>query len=157
MRRLHRFLLSTLILSLTLASAATAAPPVTSTFGPTPPVDSRYCSFPVMRSDTGSSTTITKPDGTQISHISRMLTLTANGKTLTSNDHFTRFIDPQEPFIVDAAGHVISVELPGQGAILLEVGRVIFDVRNPTMPIFEAGPHAALDHDTTAFCAFFEA
>jgi hypothetical protein len=156
MRHPHLLILSAILL-LALASAANAEPPVTTVFGATPPRDSGYCSFPVLRSDQGSITTITRPDGTQIAHISRTLTFMAYDKSLTSNDHFTRFLDPAQPFLVDARGHVISVELPGQGGILLEVGRVTFDVRNPAAAIFEAGPHASLDHDTAAFCAFFAA
>jgi hypothetical protein len=46
-------------------------------------VDSGYCSFPVYRSDTFKLTTITKPDGTLITHIDRVLTFAANGKALT--------------------------------------------------------------------------
>jgi hypothetical protein len=157
MRRLFLLVSSAISVLLAFASVAAGEPPVKGDFPPTPPRNSGYCSFPVLRSDEGSTTTITKPDGTQIVHIDRLLTFTANGKSLTSNDHFTRFIDPAQPFIVDAAGHVISVEVPGQGAILLEVGRIVFDARNPGVPLFEAGQHSSLDHDTAAFCAYFAA
>lgn len=156
MRRLVFLMLSAIVLLFALASAAAAEPPVTTT-GQTPPVDSRYCSFPVYRSDVFTLTTITKPDGTLITHIDRVLTFTANGKTLTSNDHFTRLVDPAQPFLVDIAGHLIGVELPGEGPILLEVGHFILDVRNPGAPILEAGRHDTLDRDTAAFCAFFSA
>jgi hypothetical protein len=156
MRRLFLLMLSATLLLFALASAAAAEPPVT-TVGQTSPVDSRYCSFPVYRSDVFALTTITKPDGTLITHIDRILTFTANGKTLTSNDHFTRFVDPTQPFLIDIAGHLIGVELPGQGPILLEVGHFILDVRNPGSAIIEAGQHDTLDHDTAAFCAFFAA
>jgi hypothetical protein len=108
-------------------------------------------------SDVFALTTITKPDGTLITHIDRILTFTANGKTLTSNDHFTRFVDPTQPFLIDIAGHLIGVELPGRGPILLEVGHFILDVRNPGSAIVEAGQHDTLDRDTAAFCAFFVA
>jgi len=156
---MRRFVLpvsSAIVLLLALASAAAAEPPVVVT-GQTPLVNSGYCSFPVYRSDVFKLTTIAKPDGTLITHIDRVLTFTANGKTLTSDDHFTRFVDPTQPFLVDIAGHLISVELPGQGPILLEVGHFILDVRNPGSPILEAGQHDTLDHDTAAFCAFFAA
>jgi hypothetical protein len=155
MRRLPVLILSTLVL-LVGASAASAEPP-TVIEGQTQPVNSGYCSFPVLRSDQFKLTTITKPDGTLITHIDRVLTFSANGRTLTSNDHFTRFVDPAQPFLIDVAGHVIGVELPGQGAILLELGRFIVDVRNPGAPIFEAGQHDVSDHDTAAFCAYFSA
>jgi hypothetical protein len=123
--------------------------------GAAPPVDSGYCSFPVYRSDTFKLTTITQPDGTLITHIDRVLTFTANGKTLTSNDHFTRFVDPAQPWLIDIAGHLISVELPGQGPILLEVGHFMLDARHPSAPIFEAGQHDTVDHTTALFCAYF--
>jgi hypothetical protein len=154
MRRLVLLASSAILLLFALASAAAAEPPVVVT-GRTPPVDSRYCRFPVYRSDVFKLTTITKPDGTLITHIDRVLTFTANGKTLTSNDHFTRFVDLTKPYLIDIAGHLISVELPGQGPILLEVGHFILDVRNPSSPTVEAGQHDTLDHDTAAFCAFF--
>ncbi len=154
MRRLILSVLSATVLLFALASAAGAEPPAVVT-GQTPQVNSGYCSFPVYRSDVFALTTITKPDGTLITHIDRILTFTANGKTLTSNDHFTRFVDPTRPYLIDIAGHLIGVELPGQGPILLEVGHFILDVRNPGSPIVEAGQHDTLDHDTAAFCAFF--
>jgi hypothetical protein len=154
MPRLLCLILSTFVL-LVGASAASASPPAVIE-GQTPPVDSGYCSFPVYRSDTFRLTTISKPDGTQITHIDRILTFTANGKTLTSNDHFTRFVDPSRPYLIDIAGRLIGVELPGQGPILLEVGHFILDARNPSAPIVEAGRHDTLDHDTAAFCAYFE-
>jgi hypothetical protein len=120
-------------------------------------VDSGYCSFPVFRSDVFRLTTITKPDGTLITHIDRVLTFAANGKSLPSNDHFTRFVDPAQPYLIDIAGHLIGVELPGQGPILLEVGHFILDVRRPDSPIAEAGKHDTLDRATAAFCAYFAA
>jgi hypothetical protein len=156
MRRFVLLGLSATLLLLALASAAAAEPPMVVT-GQTPLVNSGYCSFPVYRSDVFKLTTIAKPDGTLITHIDRVLTFTANGNTLTSNDHFTRFVDPAQPFLIDIAGHLIGVELPGQGPILLEVGHFIIDVRNPSSPIIEAGQHDTLDHDTAAFCAFFAA
>jgi len=156
MHRLVLLVLSAAAVVLALASAATAEPPVV-TVGQAPPVNSGYCAFPVLRSDEFRLTTITKPDGTLITHINRLLTFTANGKTLTSNDHFTRLVDPTRPFLIDIAGHLIGVHLPGQGPILLEVGHFVLDVRNPSSPIFEAGQHDTLDHDTATFCAFFAA
>jgi hypothetical protein len=156
MRRLVVLVSSAILVLLAFASAAAADPPVVVT-GQAPPVNSGYCSFPVYRSDVFKLTTITKPDGTLITHIVRVLTFSANGKTLTSNDHFTRFVDPARPYLIDIAGHLISVELPGQGPILLEVGHFILDARNPGSPIIEAGQHDTLDHQTAAFCAFFAA
>lgn len=146
--------IAAITLLLSLASVAAAAPPLRFPFAD-PQVDSGLCSFPVLRSGTGTITSIAKPDGTAIVQIDRVLTFTANGKTLTSNDHFTRFFDPTQPTLLDLAGHVTSVHVPGQGAILLEVGRIIFDATNPASPIFEAGQHSQQDNDTAAFCAYF--
>jgi hypothetical protein len=152
MRRLPVIVLP-IILLLAFASTAGAEPPVV-VVGQTAPRESGYCSFPVLRSDTFKLTTITKPDGTLITHIDRVLTFTANGKSLTSNDHFTRFVDPARPWLVDIAGHLISVELPGAGPVLRELGHFIVDARTGTV-ILEAGQHDTLDHDTAAFCAYF--
>ena len=156
MRRLVLLVSSGIVVLFALATAAAADPPAVVT-GQTPQVDSHYCSSPVYRSDVFKLTTIAKPDGTLITHIDRVLTFTAQGKTLTSDDHFTRFVDPTQPYLIDIAGHLISVELPGQGPILLEVGHFIIDVRTPGSPIVEAGKHDTLDHDTAAFCSFFAA
>ena len=154
MRRLHLLVPSSIVLLLAFASAAGAEPPVT-VIGQTQPVNSGYCSFPVYRSDEFKLTTITKPDGTLITHIDRVLTFTANGKTLTSNDHFTRFVDPARPWLVDVAGHVISVKLPGgQDPILREIGHLIIDARTGAV-IVEAGQHDTVDHNTAAFCSYF--
>jgi hypothetical protein len=156
MRRLLILMASTAMSLLAFAAAAAAQAPVVVT-GQTPPVDSGYCSFPVLRSDVFRLTTIPHPDGTLITHIDRVLTFSANGKALTSNDHFTRFVDPDQSFLIDIAGHLIAVELPGQGPVLLEVGHFVLDARNPSAPILEAGQHDTLDHDTAAFCAYFAA
>ncbi len=155
MPRFPIFILSTIVL-LMCAPAASAEPPSV-IHGQTAPVNSGYCSFPVYRSDVFKLTTITKPDGTLITHIDRTLTFAANGRTLTSDDHFTRFVDPAQPFLIDIAGHLIGVELPGEGPVLLEVGHFIVDARNPGTPIIEAGQHDTLDNDTAAFCAYFAA
>lgn len=145
------------IVALLLGASVAAAEPPAVVEGQTPPVNSGYCSFPVYRSDVFRLTTITKPDETLITHIDRVLTFTANGKTLTSDDHFTRFVDPAQQFLIDISGHLIGIELPGQGPILLEVGHFILDVRHPNAPVLEAGQHDTLDHDTATFCAYFAA
>jgi len=124
--------------------------------GQTPAVDRHFCAFPVYRSDVFKLTTITKPDGTLITHIDRALTFAANGKSLTSDDHFTRFVDPAQPYLIDIAGRLIGIELPGSGPVLLEVGHFVLDMRHPSAPVvFEAGQHDTLDRDTAAFCAYF--
>jgi hypothetical protein len=153
MRRLLVLVSSAIVVLLAFATAAAADPPVVVT-GQTPQVDSHYCPFRVFRSDVFKLTTITKPDGTLITHIDRVLTFTANGKSLTSDDHFTRFVDPAQPYLIDIAGHLISVKLPGQDPLLLEVGHFILDARTGSV-IVEDGRHDTLDHDTAAFCAYF--
>jgi hypothetical protein len=156
MRRFVSLLASAIVVLVAFAPAASADPPVVVN-GQTSAVDSRFCSFPVYRSDVFKLTTISKPDGTLITHINRVLTFAANGKTLTSNDHFTRFVDPARPYLIDIAGHLIGIELPGRGPLLLEVGHFILDMRNPASAILEAGQHDTLDRDTAAFCAYFAA
>ena len=157
MRRFALTLSCAVVAFLALAAGASADAPVVVT-GTTPAVDSHYCSFPVYRSDVFKLTTITMPDRTLITHIDRVLTFTANGKTLTSNDHFTRFVDPAQPYLIDIAGHLIGIELPGSGPLLLEVGHFVLDMRNPSAPVvFEAGQHDTVDRATAAFCAYFAA
>ena len=47
-------------------------------------------------------------------------------------------------------GAFFTVTLPGQGTILIEAGRIVFDGSGP--PIFIAGPHLPPDEQISALC-----
>ena len=85
------------------------------------------------------------------------ITETANGTTLTmQNQSYLVFIrynanGSVKSFTLD--GPVFVFTAPGQGAVLLEVGRLSFD-RHGNIT-FEAGPHQQTHDDLDAFCAAF--
>jgi hypothetical protein len=81
------------------------------------------------------------------------VTATANGKTLLANDpvvNFTSFLSDT----VVRLGLVYNYTVPGAGVVLLETGRVVFDLATGDV-LFEAGPHQVLEGDTEAFCSYF--
>ena len=84
------------------------------------------------------------------------ITETAKGTTLTmQNQPYLVFVDfrngSRGSFTLD--GPVFIFTSPGDGAVLLEVGRISFD-RHGNIT-FEAGKHQQTDGDFDAFCAAF--
>ena len=80
-------------------------------------------------------------------------TASANGKTLSTNYPLV--------FITYARCADIRVGLrnayhvPGAGVVLLDAGRLIFDVETGDV-VFEAGQHELLNGSVDAFCGYFE-
>jgi hypothetical protein len=82
------------------------------------------------------------------------ITLSANGVTLTSVQTFSDIVywNPDGSFKSQSdAGINFVVTLPHQGAVYLQVGRIVFD--SNFNPIFAAGPGFATHADATALCA----
>jgi hypothetical protein len=115
--------------------------------------DTSLCGFPIAESATGEIDKAIFADGTQTWHVHRYSTFAANGKTLTSNANFTRFIDPSEPQLVDDSGTIFSVQIPGEGAVFMQAGKLLLD-QSTGQTIFDAGPAQFVEHDTDAFCAY---
>lgn len=65
--------------------------------------DYSLCGFAIAESATGEIDKTIFPDGSQIWHIHRYSTFSANGKTLTSDANFTRFLDPTQPNLINDA------------------------------------------------------
>lgn len=74
----------------------------------------------------------------------------ANGKTAQLQENLVVFRD-LETGVREWAGMRIKATMPGGGALLLDVGRVVFDAN--LQPIFEAGQHQLLHEDFAEFCA----
>lgn len=119
--------------------------------------DYSLCGFAIAESATGEIDKTIFPDGSQIWHIHRYSTFSANGKTLTSDVNFTRFLDPAQPSLINDAGTIFSVQIPGEGAVFMQAGKLVTLVDsngNPTVVYVDAGPAQFVDHDTGAFCAY---
>jgi hypothetical protein len=80
-------------------------------------------------------------------------TLTANGKTLTSNFSAQIF---EGPTTVKVTGTVYNVQVPGAGPILLDAGNVVFDLSTGSV-LHLAGPHQQLTGDVGGLCDYLAA
>ncbi len=86
-------------------------------------------------------------------NIRRVSTSTANGKSLSSLADFTRFFDASQPLLVNDAGLIESVEIPGEGAVFLQAGKLITvdSSGQPTIVYVDAGPDQLV---TVHVCSF---
>src|SRR5262249_31616151 len=66
------------------------------------------------------------------------------------NIEFAELNGDRQPDQVTKAGVTFRLTVPGQGAVLLDVGRI---VESPGHIDFEAGPHQALEGGFTGLCA----
>jgi hypothetical protein len=82
-------------------------------------------------------------------------TLTANGKTLTSNFGAMILVD-LEVERVKVVGTVYNIQVPGAGNVLLDAGSVVFDDSNGSI-VRIGGPHQQLTGDTGALCSYLAA
>jgi hypothetical protein len=78
----------------------------------------------------------------------------ATGATLSSHEAAPLIVhyNPDGSFAsLQNTGLIFNVTIPGQGTVLLDVGRIVI-VRHQGI-VFEAGQHQELNGDTAAFCA----
>jgi hypothetical protein len=80
-------------------------------------------------------------------------TLSANGKTLTSNFSAQIF---ESPTTVKVTGTVYNIQVPGAGTILLDAGNVVFDLSTGSV-LHLAGPHQQLTGDVGGLCDYLAA
>lgn len=119
--------------------------------------DTTLCGYPIIEAVTGEIDKTIFADGSQIWNIHRVSTFTANGKTLSSLGEFTRFFDPTQPLLVNDAGLIESVEIPGEGAVFLQAGKAILLVDasgNPVVVYVDDGPDQLISGDLAEFCAY---
>jgi 3D (Asp-Asp-Asp) domain-containing protein len=81
-------------------------------------------------------------------------TLSANGKTLTSNFSAKIFID--EPNVVRVVGTVYNIQVPGAGTVLLDAGNVAFDFETGAT-LYVHGPHQQFSGDVAGLCSYLAA
>ena len=82
-------------------------------------------------------------------------TLTANGKTLTSNFSAMILIDLAVER-VKVVGTVYNIQVPGMGNVLLDAGNVVFDDSTGSV-VHLAGPHQQLTGDVAGLCQYLAA
>lgn len=84
-------------------------------------------------------------------------TLSANGKTLTSNFSAQIFQDTATTE-VRVTGTVYNIQVPGRGNILLDVGNVVFDFSTDPLTVLHlAGPHQQFSGDVGELCGYLAA
>jgi UDP-N-acetylmuramyl tripeptide synthase len=81
-------------------------------------------------------------------------TLSANGKTLTSNFSAQIFQDTTTTE-VKVTGTVYNIQAPGRGNILLDAGNVVFDFSTDPLTVLHlAGPHQQFSGDVGGLCDY---
>ncbi|HEU5206694.1 MAG TPA: hypothetical protein VFT94_03700 [Gaiellaceae bacterium] len=153
---MRRLLLTVVLAPLVLAGTALADAPTKTTIssGPDTFVVGDLCSFPISITDSRTVTTITFDNGDVQRHVRVDATLSANGKTVSENDSINVYIDADSPTVRTIIGAFTRISVPGAGILVLEAGRIVFDVATGAM-LFEAGQHDfTFDGEIAALCGF---
>ena len=155
---MHRLMLFLTVVGTTVALAGTAlasAPTKTTvSSGPDTFVVGDLCNFPISITDSRTVTTITFDNGDVQRHVRVDATLSANGKTVSENDSINVYIDADSPTVRTIIGAFTRISVPGAGILVLEAGRIVFDVATGTI-LFDAGPHDfTFDGDIAALCGY---
>ncbi|MGZ4407961.1 MAG: hypothetical protein ACXVY6_04090 [Gaiellaceae bacterium] len=123
------------------------------------------CAFPVTETITGSykDTVYSDGSGNPVKEIltgqyGGPLTVTwtnpVSGATLSSHEAAPLIVyyNPDGSFqSLQNVGLIFNVTIPGQGTVLLDVGRIVI-IRHEGI-VFVAGPHQEEEGDTAAFCS----
>jgi hypothetical protein len=132
------------------ASASAGAPdvftvPISDSF-----VDTDMCgpALPITTTSTGTIRFTTFANGDQIRHGDITVTLSANGKTVTNDQHFNVFVTDATRTVV---GAVVTINVPGHGVLLLDAGRLVL---GPDGVVFAAGPHGPFYGDVAGLCSY---
>jgi hypothetical protein len=72
------------------------------------------------------------------------------GVGFTEHDHSNILIDLPSGEEVTSSGVSYRVTVPGEGVVLLQAGRLVFDEAGEV--VFQAGPHQVLNEDTEKLC-----
>jgi hypothetical protein len=132
------------------ATASAGAPgvftvPISDSF-----VDTDICgaALPVTTTISGAIRFTTFADGSQIRHGDITVTLAANEKTVTNDQHFNVFVTETTRTVV---GAVVTYNVPGYGTLQLDAGRLVL---GPDGVLFEAGPHEGFNADVAGLCSY---
>jgi hypothetical protein len=145
--------------TLVAAAPATAVPPERTQFPSTfEYVDEEICDFPIEFSFESTSTVTRFFD--EQGNVTRIqahfvddaiATNPANGKSATGHEVANVVRDVQNG-TQTYNGIPLHFSVPGYGAVLIDVGRVVFDLTTGE-PTFIAGPHQSIEGDVGEFCA----
>jgi hypothetical protein len=152
MKVMH-ILAALLAVAATVAGAARAAPPAKDTsFDSFTFEDTSTCPGITITQHNEERDTVLEFSATRLA-IQRhgVATLSANGKTLTSNFSAKIFID--EPNTVRVVGTVYNIQVPGAGNVLLDAGNVAFDFETGET-LYVHGPHQQFSGDVAALCGY---
>lgn len=152
MKTIH-LLAATLAVAATVAGAATAAPPAKDTFFDSFTFeDTSTCPGITITQHNEERDTVVEFSETRLA-IQRhgVATLSANGKTLTSNFSAKIFIDA--PNTVKVVGTVYNIQVPGAGTVLLDAGNIAFDFETGNV-LYIHGPHEQFSGDVAALCGY---
>jgi hypothetical protein len=152
MKTIH-LLAATLAVAATVAGAATAAPPAKDTFVDSFAFeDTSTCPGITITQHNEERDTVVEFSATRLA-IQRhgVATLSANGKTLTSNFSAKIFIDA--PDTVKVVGTVYNIQVPGAGSVLLDAGNIAFDFETGNV-LYIHGPHEQFSGDVAALCGY---
>ena len=108
---------------------------------------SQSCGFAVTLTASGERRTAFFSDGRVVTHRRVDVVYSANGRSVTNNQT-ANFFD--EAGMRTVTGNVFNINIPGQGVVVQGTGKVVFDLDNPSVFLFEAGQHEAL----SAICAY---
>jgi hypothetical protein len=152
MRTIH-ILAAALAVAGTVAGAATAAPPAKDTFSDSFSFeDTSTCPGITITQHNEERDTVVDFSATRTT-IQRhgVATLSANGKTLTSNFSAKIFFDV--PNSVRVVGTVYDIQVPGAGNVLLDAGNIAFDFETGDL-LYVHGPHQQFSGDVAALCGY---
>jgi hypothetical protein len=152
MKTIH-LLAATLAVAASVAGAATAAPPAKDTFSDSFTFeDTSTCPGITITQHNEERDTVVDFSATRTT-IQRhgVATLSANGKTLTSNFSAKIFFDV--PNSVKVVGTVYDIQVPGAGNVLLDAGNIAFDFETGQL-LYVHGPHQQFSGDVAALCGY---
>jgi hypothetical protein len=118
-------------------------------------VDDEACPFAVATTVDRVRTVTTFDNGDQQRHIRLTVTSSANGNTWVERDAYSVFIDAASPNMWTITGDFTHTRLVGGGTILLQSGRIGYDLETDTVSDPQPGPHGTgsdPDQYTAAMC-----
>jgi hypothetical protein len=141
---------------LMFAAIASAAPPTKESFTFSDTfVDTNTCPGVSINTSFIETDTIITFSATRVQvHVAFLAHLSANGKTVTDNDHFTVMFDPTTT-VTKFVGTVFNIQAPGVGKLLVDAGNLIYDTStDPPTVIHIGGPHPAFFGDVAGLCDY---
>jgi hypothetical protein len=154
----NRILLLASMLAATLAvgvTAQAAGPEIVNFSFSDSYVDTETCpEIPIQTELTG-RVTIKEFSETRVQvHQNLVYTGTANGKTFTDNETFTRFANPQAG-VQKFAGTPLNIQIPGHGNVLKDAGVLVADFStDPPTVLHEGGKHPQFHDGFGALCDY---